>query len=254
MKGFSKSFEKQSANFVLIYGDNGDRTSIITPELIAEAVARAQSSHTYVELQCCIPLKLHEGSAKYMRWGYDPNSDVPFAAIYFTENDGTHTRYIKTNCTKSRGEAMLCSLFEHSQIPPLVIGWEKQWLRRAQEEIEPYILYAGNDEFKHFDFDDVLAAIEQLCDGEIDRVMLQTESAQNGYLEACKKADGYQVEFQTDDEETGIRRGFRRIVCNLDDVQQWFADYYNERKAPDISPEWDEFDVEEFFNNLANKL
>lgn len=43
MKGFSKSFEKQSANFVLIYGDNGDRTSIITPELIAEAVARAQS-------------------------------------------------------------------------------------------------------------------------------------------------------------------------------------------------------------------
>ncbi len=99
MKGFSKSFEKQSANFVLIYGDNGDRTSIITPELIAEAVARAQSSHAYVELQCC-------STARKKPLPTKPNSRNRFSEVganadppgVISDNNGSsrkHGAYVK---------------------------------------------------------------------------------------------------------------------------------------------------------------
>lgn len=254
MKEFSKPFAKPADNFVLEYGHTGERTSIITPELIVEAIEQAQTARSYVTLICCTPPKMYEGRAMMMKWGYlDKDCDTPSAAIFFTEDSGDRTQYNRAGFSPKRAADLLCAFFEHSTVPPLYMGWDKYWLVDRPEDPEPYILYAGNDEFKHFDLDDVLAALDQLYDGEINSVMLQTESAENGYLEISAIDGAYMAELQTDDDVTGKRRGFRLVTGDKDQIQQWMTDFYTDRKPPEITPEWDEFDVEEFFNNIANK-
>lgn len=219
--------------FVLNYSTGKEQTSLVSKEKIRQAINDI-SKHEDVWLNNCRPVATPWGNCSGLSCTKTPARSLQ-VAVYFTLENGLR-RYVSLDYSKDTIIEMFCNYFEHLEIPK--IGqWETSDFFPEPPEAEPYYLYVDGEEFKHIDYDDVLAAIDNLEAGKCSAFMLKTPSWQNGYLEVRGKKDDYIVEFAGDDEE-GNTKTFSTDINYGRRVRYWLYNYYHKREFPRLTDDW----------------
>lgn len=231
---------------VLITGNGTQRTSNVTYERIFNALYNIGASE-YVTLEKCQPVKIiREAEAFAMTFYKDSR-----IAVYFRVQK-TVLRMCKCGIDCEKAIGMMCDFFHSAKLPDMTT-WTCEEFRPEPQKTSTSLMVDG-EEFRYFDFADVMAALENIRDG-LSRWLNYTISGDNnGYMtihryEKSESTTAYKVEWVrwNDSEPTGCRG----IISDFAALRGWLWELALSHKYPDPGPQWTNFDVNDYFQKLA---
>lgn len=232
---------------MLITGNGSERTSNVTDSRIANAVYGIEAN-VYVTLEKCAPVRIEREAECFAITVYDDSR----AAVYFRVRK-TVIRMVKSGFSREAAAGMLLGFF-HSAVLPDMTGWTCEELRPASRKDESSLCVDGED-FRYFDSADIVAALENIIDGESVWMLYDFTDGDGGYLNIRRCGDGserpaeYKVEFVrwTEPAPTGCRA----VISDASTLRDWLWNLVDGGKFPDHAPELESFDVTDYFQRLT---
>lgn len=224
------------AHYVLYESVGKESTSNVTEQLIADYVYNLKTG--YIELTRCRPVITEAGECHTIVWGYDGDECEMSVCIYVKDNDDMLRFKSSGKIEADDATRIFFDFFSNSIVPPLDDRWEKQQLIKSPDAPSPLVLYIDRTPFKRFDQEDVMAALQKVEHGDSESMMLYTGEDLDGYIGVCFNEDGYVVEIEG--LCGGKLRVFRVTTPYGSHVIRWLNDYYNERKFPTLTDDWEE--------------
>ncbi len=232
--------------FVLITENGKERTSNVTDERIFQAVYEVDS-HSLVGLEKCVPVAI--GPSTYV-FAMSYNDDSLFAV--HIDIKGSILRVLHPECSPETAVDRLCDFFHSSQVPDIQ-NWECEELTTVPKKPETHLTVDGED-FRFFDFTDVMAALENIRDGKSKWLYLNHTGENGGYMEIRRCDDSeslaYKVEWVKWAEEP-VSTGCRAVVTDFKSLYNWLWDIALNRTSPELSSIWTQFDVNDYFQKLV---
>ena len=127
-----------------------------------------------------------------------------------------------------------------------------------EEETEEEQLCVDGENFRYFDCQDVIGALENIIEGK-SRWMIYDFTIENGGYVNIRRCDndtaptaGYKVEYVCWTEPTPT--GFRGIISDVALLRDWLWSLINSETLPDPMDECVSFDVNNHFERLVFKF
>lgn len=233
------------SQYVLITENGEERTSNVSTERIYKAVYEIEANG-YVTLEKCQPVML-DGDASVFAICYYEDSRV---AVYFNVGKSV-MRMCRAGHTCDAVADMMCDFFESAKVPDMH-GWTCEELKAAPQKHGAGLTVDGED-FRYFDFADVMAALENIRDGKSKWLQHDLRDDDSGYIHIrrCEDDAGertYKVEWVKWTTPDPI--GFRTETADYESVRTWLWNFALSRKYPAPSCEWTAFDVNDYFQRL----
>lgn len=232
---------------VLITNNGTRRTSNVSHILIMKAVYEIEANG-YVTLEKCIPVRL-VSEAESFAMSFYKDSRI---AVYFRVRRSI-LRMCRDGFTPDDASDMMCDYFRSAKLPDMT-GWVCEELKPAPQKAQSSLSVDGED-FRHFVTADVMAALENIIEGK-SRWMLHDYTGDNGGYMNIQRCDGespeYNVEWVKWTEPTPT--GFRATISDTSLLRRLLWDFVDERKYPALTPEWERFDVTDYFQRLVFKF
>ncbi|MDE6821413.1 hypothetical protein [Bacteroides acidifaciens] len=232
--------------YVLITENGKERTSNVTVVRIMEAVYKVDI-HEYVTIEKCLPVRLIR-SAELFALSFYKDSHI---AAYFRVGK-TILRMVRSGFSVENATDVMCDFFQLAKIPD-VQNWTCEELKPAPRKVESTLTVDGED-FRYFGCADVMAALENIIEGKSKWLLHDFTDEDGGYINIhrCDDNDGlakYKVELVRWTKP--IPTGYRFILSDVAPLRRWLWDFTVERTYPDPLPEWETFDVTDYFQRLA---
>lgn len=235
-----------SEQFVLVTEEGKERTSNVTDERIFRAVYEVECN-TVVGLEKCVPVAIGP-SAYVLAMTYNENSVF---AVHVDLN-GAIFRMSDPGCSQEEAVERMCDFFHKSKVPSIQ-EWVCEEFRPAPAKSESSLTVDGED-FRFFDFSDVMAALENIRDGKSEWMHVgHTGGDDGGYMEIhrCIDREDFACKAEwvrwTQPEATGCRA----VITDFSSLYRWLWDFALNRKYPESSPVWIPFDVKDYFQRLV---
>ncbi|WP_294618654.1 hypothetical protein [uncultured Bacteroides sp.] len=238
----------QKEQFVLITENGNERTSNVTDERIFQSVYEVDS-HTLVGLEKCVPVNIGP-SACVFAMSY--NDDSVFAV--HVDIKGTILRMLHFECSPEEAVDRMCDFFHLSQVPD-IHGWECEELLPVPKKSESHLTVDGED-FRFFDFTDVMAALENIRDGKSKWLHHDHTGEDGGYMEIRRCTEGENIAYKVEWVKwtQPVETGCRAVITDFKSLYNWLWDFALNRKYPGLSPVWTQFDVKDYFQKLVFKF
>lgn len=234
---------------VLISRNGKERTSNVTDARIMKAVYEIENNG-YVTIEKCIPVRIIRESECFAISFYDDSR----MAIYFRVRK-TVLRMVKSGVSCNAAADIMCDFFHSSELPDMT-DWTCEELNPAPSKNESNLSVDGQD-FRHFGSADVMAALENIIDGLSKWMNFDCTGTNGGYINIYRCDDSgatsrYKVECVKWTEPTPT--GFRAIITDVTSLRHCLWNFVDERKLPEPTPEWERFDVTDYFQKLVFKF
>ena len=242
----ARSLAKQ---FVLITEKGEERTSNVTTERIYKAVFEIEANE-YVTLEKCVPVAIGERAEAFAFTYYKGER----LAVFFRV-DRSILRMIHTGFSCQTVADMMCDCFESSKLPDMD-GWQCEELKYERPRKDESSLSVDGFDYRHFDYTDVMAALDNIRDGKSNSLHHSFSGEDGGYIDICRskddsRPDALDVEWVkwTKPDPTG----YRTVTNDFESLRTWLWDFTMSHKYPAPAPEWQEFDVTAYFEQLILK-
>ncbi len=231
---------------VLITEDGDERTSNVTIARIYRAVYEIKANR-FVTLEKCRPEQsVVTGSPAFAMAYYDDSR----MAVFF-KAEGTVMRMSRSGYACDEAVEMMCDFFERSAVPDMR-GWACDELKPAPRKAKSTLM-VDQEEFRFFDFSDVIAAFENIIEGK-SKSMLHTHNGDGGgyfHIRRSDYADGRpacKAEWVRwgQPEATGCRA----VITDFDSLRDCLWKFSMERIYPEVAAPWERFDVTDYFEKL----
>ncbi len=244
------SLKSKKPQYVLGTENGSVRTSNVTEEMIIDAVYDIED-HDFIYLEKCVPVVL-DRYAKAYSIDYYKDSSI---AVCFNVN-GYMFRMWRSDVDCDLAADILCGFF-HSATLPDMTEWQCQKIYLEEETGEEQLCVDGEN-FRYFDCQDVIGALENIIEGK-SRWMLYDFTIENGGYVNIRRCDndtaptaGYKVEYVCWTEPNPT--GFRGIISDVALLRDWLWSLINSETLPDPMDECVSFDVNNHFERLVFKF
>ncbi len=232
--------------YVLITENGKERTSNVTDARITKAVYEIETNE-YVTLEKCMPVKLVR-EAEIFAISFYKDSHV---AVYFRIGKNT-LRMSHYGFTCDDAADMMCDFFRSVELPDMT-DWICEELKPTPRKNESSLTVDGED-FKFFGSADVIAALENIIDGQSKWMYYDFTGENGGYMNIRRCGDNekcprYKVEFVQWTKPTPT--GYHTIISEVAPLRCWLWDFVDNHKYPASTPEWESFDVTNHFQRLV---
>lgn len=233
--------------YVLITGNGEERTSHVTVPKIMKAVYEIDSNK-YVTLEKCCPVRLVR-EAEYFAMSFYRDSHI---AVYFRVRKKV-LRMVKSGFSCEAAADMMCDFFQSAGLSDMS-DWTCEELNPVPRKSESSLSVDGED-FRYFGSADVVAALENIIDGKSVWMLYDFTCENGGYINIRRCGDAsihtakYKVECVRWTEPTPT--GYRAVISDVNPLRNWLWNLVDGRKFPDPTPEWESFDVTDYFQRLA---
>lgn len=232
----------------------GERSSLVDRTVLSDAFCRLGGDIDTIALEKCVPAHTPFGECYAIDYREIKGCE-PVLAAYF--DDGMRSvSYEWAGANKSVAMETMAAFLEHAKVPA-VGSWNYRVCRPGRcRKPEPLELMLDGDSYRRPDRADVEAALEMIESGRAHALLLQAHDGSEGYMEVACAAGGsqfYDVEFTTAPDFAGKQRGWRVRTPDGALVRRWLCDYFQRRECPEVSAQWQEFDVEAYFQELADR-
>ncbi|WP_297643673.1 hypothetical protein [uncultured Bacteroides sp.] len=237
----------QKTQYVLITDNGKERTSHVTDGRIMKAVYEIEANG-YVTLERCTPVRLVREAECFAITFYEDSR----VAIYFRVRK-TMLRMVKGGFSCDAAADLMCDFFCSARLPDMTL-WTCEELKPASRKSESNLSVDGED-FRYFGSADVVAALENIIDGKSVWMLYDFTGENGGYINIRRCGDDstqtakYEVECVRWTEPTPT--GYRAVISDAAPLRGWLWDLVDAHKFPDPTPEWESFDVTDYFQRLT---
>lgn len=242
----------QAEQYVLVTEDGDERTSHVTDRRIRQAVRKIEDN-AIVVLEKCRPVIISAETSVFAM-SYDKESLFAVHARFA----GEFIRMVLHDCPSDDAIGMMCAFFHRQELPDMY-EWEYQERIVPTDEKDEAKLVVGCREFRVFGLSDVLVALQNIRSGK-SRWMQLHYSAHSawdcGCMEASRDEDAAEFACKVD-WYRGIGAsavGYRTVTSDFGQLQQWFSDRVVLGKYPEPDERWTEYNVEDYFQGLIDKI
>lgn len=232
--------------FVLITENGEERTSHVTYANIFKAIYEIKTNE-YVTLEKCRPVRIVKDAEAFAITFY---KDSRIAAYFRVKK--TVLRMSKSGFNCEDAADIMCDFFQSAELPDMS-DWICEEFGPAPQKSESKLTVDDQD-FKYFDYADVVAALENIIEGKSRWLLHEFTGENGGYVNIRRCGNGnetfkYKVEFVKWTEPTPT--GWRGVVSDAALVRQWLWDFASEHKYPEPDSCLESFDVADYFQRLV---
>lgn len=237
----------QKPQYVLITRNGKERTSHVTDPRIMKAVYEIEANG-YVTIERCIPVRLVR-EAECFAISFYSDSRI---AVYFRVRK-TVLRMVRNGFSCDTAANIMCNFFKTAELPDMTT-WTCEELKPAPGKSKSNLTVDGED-FRYFGSADVVAALENIIDGKSTWMLYDFTCDEGGYINIRRCGDDtthtakFKVECVrwTEPEPTG----YRTVISDVGPLRVWLWNLIDSCQFPDPTPEWESFDVTDYFQRLA---
>ena len=245
-RGSYPGFKAAKPQYVLLTDNGAERTSNVTPAKVIQSVYEIDRNE-YVTLEKCIPVIIMR-RAEAIAMSYYKSSRV---AVHFRV-ERSILRMVRDNVRRDEAADMMCDFFQSAKLPNMD-GWRCEEFLPAPRKSTTALTVDGED-FRYFGSADVLGALENIIEGKSRWMLYDITGEDGGYMNIRRITDTvdgakFEVEFVRWTEP--LPTGYRAVITDIRAMRIWLWDLVDGRKYPDATPEWESFDVTDYFQRLA---
>lgn len=251
-QGAQRRLKNSRPQFVLNTDNGTQRTSHVTDARIMKAVYEIEANHSVV-LERCTPLKLIS-RAECFAIAFYSDSHV---AVFFRVQK-TVLCMVRYEVSRDVAADIMCDFFLSDKLPDMS-AWTLREFSPAPRPDKPGLCVDGED-FRYFNDADVVAALDNIIDGNSRWMLYEFSGEINGYIEIRRcgsdsdpdNAIKYNVECVgwTEPEPTG----YRTVTRDVDSLRKWLWDLVDGNILPNPTPGWERFDVSDYFRRLSSRF
>lgn len=244
-----KGPNSSGSQFILITEDFNERTSNVTEKKIVDAVYDIESN-IMVVLEKCVPIAI--GSSTYA-YAMTYDEDLTFAVhVKYFESD---LSIYQPEVSQKQAADMMKNFFHSSKVPDMNDWSCKEFIKDKKETVTSDFTVDG-DEFRFFDTEDVMAALENIRDGKSKWLHFGYTGKEGGYMEIhrCKDREDFACKVECVKWTKPVATGRHCIISDFESLRGLLLDFLVNQNYPKFSPDWVSFDVEDYFQKLVSKF
>lgn len=246
LRGACPGLNAVKSQYVLITDNGGERTSNVTDARIMKAVYEIEING-YVTIERCMPVRIVREAECFAVTFYDDSR----VAVYFRVGK-TVLRMVQSGFSRDAAVDIMCDFFKSAELPDMTF-WTCEELSPASQKREPSLSVDGED-FRYFGSADVVAALENIIEGKSVWMLYDFTCEDGGYINIRRcDSDPVQAEYEVEYVRwiEPIPVGYRVVTSDAGKLRSWLWDLVDSCKFPDLTHEWESFDVTDYFRRLT---
>ncbi len=231
--------------YVLITDDGEERSSNVTTERIYKAVYEI-AANKIVTLEKCQPVIINNRASVFAISFYDDSRVAVFFKI-----EGSVMRMVDTGYTSEQVADMMCDFLDTAAVPDMN-GWVCEEFTPMQQKSESRLTVDGQN-FRYFDFSDVMAALEDIIEGNSKWMLYDFSGDESGYVHISRLEDDDSKPSCSAEWVKWTRpepTGFRTVISDFDSFRNWLWNFPLDGSCPAPGSGWESFDVTDYFEKL----